>query len=135
MLDLDILEAEVGPPEGDAGRRFGLPAPLPWSQLLEPVSYADNLLGDRFLERRQGMILFGPSGCGKSVAELQAAANWAAGQNGMHIKPAFPLKSVILQTEDSLNDARESLAGILDSSFSPEALALVKQNLIILPPV
>jgi AAA domain len=70
------------------------------------------------------------------VAALQAVAEWAAGLDGLHITPAFPLKTVILQTEDSLNDTRESLAGILTSSvFTPEKLALVEANLIILPPV
>jgi hypothetical protein len=70
------------------------------------------------------------------VAGLQGSAEWAVGLNGLHIKPASPLRIVILQTEDSLNDTRESLAGILASSvFTAEKLALAEENLIILPPV
>jgi len=116
--------------------QFALPSPLKWEELRQPVDYRDNLLGDRFLERGQGLILYGPAGCGKSVAGLQAVSEWAAGLNGLHITPAFPLKTLVLQTEDSLNDTRESLAGILGSSaFNLEKLALVEQNLIILPPV
>lgn len=113
-----------------------LPAPFSWLSLRQPVDYTDNLLGDRLLERCQGLILYGPSGCGKSVAGLQAAAEWAAGLDGLHIVPARALKTVVLQTEDSLNDTRESLKGILASSvFTPEKLLLVEQNLIILQPV
>jgi hypothetical protein len=113
-----------------------LPEPLDWETLLQPVDYKNNLLGDRLLERGQGLILFGPAGCGKSVAGLQACTEWASGMDGLHIKPAFPLKIVLLQTEDSENDYRETLAGILTSSlFSPDRITLLKQNLIILPPV
>jgi len=46
------------------------------------------------------------------------------------------LKTIVLQTEDSLKDTRESLAGILTPShFTPERISLVEKNLIILPPV
>ena len=127
----DILDTPELPPEHPA-----LPKPLTWVELRKPVDYKDNLLGDRFLEREQGLILYGPAGCGKSVAADQASAEWSSGIDGLPIKPASPLRIVILQTEDTLNDLRESLAGILASSlFTAEKLALVEQNLIILPPV
>jgi len=70
------------------------------------------------------------------VAALQAVAEWAACLDGFHIAPARALKIVVLQTEDSLNDTRESLSGILSSSvFTREKLLLVERNLIVLPPV
>lgn len=113
-----------------------LPQPLTWAELLQPVDCTDNLLGNRFLERGQGLILYGPAGCGRSVAGLQAVTEWAAGLNGLHLVPFGPLKTVVLQTEDSMNDARESLAGILSAScFTSDKLALVEQNLVVLPPV
>lgn len=109
-------------------------APIPWHSLLEPVSYSDNQLGDRFLEAGQGFILFGPSGSGKSVAALQMGCEWAAGLPGLHIRPERPLRVVVLQTEDSLNDQREVLSGILDDpKFTPEHQKLVQDNLVILP--
>ncbi len=126
----DVPGADLKP------ERFTLPPPLTWTELRQPVDFKDNLLGDRFLERGRGLIIYGPAGCGKSVAAHQASAEWSAGIAGLHITPAFPLKIIILQTEDSLNDLRESLAGILASSiFTSEKLALVERNLIILPPV
>lgn len=125
----DVPGADLKP------ERFTLPPPLTWTELRQPVDFKDNLLGDRFLERGRGLIIYGPAGCGKSVAAHQASAEWSAGIAGLHITPAFPLKIIILQTEDSLNDLRESLAGILASSiFTSEKLALVERNLIILPP-
>ncbi len=118
-------------------RVFQLPDPISWEELERPVDYSDTLLGDRFLERGCGFILFGPAGVGKSVAGFQAIAEWAAGLDGLHIKPAHPLKIVLLQTEDSANDYRETWAGIRASSLisAPDKLALLKQNLIILPPI
>jgi RecA-family ATPase len=106
-----------------------MPLRLSWEELRQPVDFRDNLLGNRFLERGQGLILYGPAGCGKSVAALQAVAEWAAGLDGLHIKPTGPLKTVLLQTEDSINEHRENLDGILNSSaFTPELLALVKKK-------
>ncbi|MFO1498501.1 MAG: AAA family ATPase [Verrucomicrobiota bacterium] len=94
------------------------------------------MLGNRLVERGQGLIVFGPAGCGKSVAALQACAEWAVGLAGLHIHPARALRIVVLQTEDSLNDYRETMAGILASGcFTEGKITLLKQNLIILPPV
>lgn len=121
-----VTEIETEP------QRFRLPEPLSWSELRKPVDYTNNLLGDRFLERSQGLILFGPSGCGKSVAAIQACAEWAAGLNGLHIKPAKPLKIVIIQTEDSIDDLRESVAGISDPLL-PAQSELMEQNLVFIP--
>lgn len=110
--------------------------PLDWDSLFLPIDPSENLLGNRFLERGQGFIEYAPSGVGKSVAALQMDLEWAAGLAGFHIKPAHALKIVMLQTEDSVNDTREALAGILSSTiFTAEAKALIRKNLIILPPV
>lgn len=114
--------------------RCALPEPIEWENLLKPVDLQDNLLGNRLLERGQGLLIYGPAGCGKSVAALQAAAGWAAGEPAFEIRPSKALRIVMLQTEDSLNDTRESLAGIL-GGFTDEQRALIKSNLIVLPPL
>lgn len=111
-----------------------IPDPLRWDDIESEVDYSENLLGDRLLERGQGLILFAPAGVGKSVASLQASIFWSAGLRGLHIQPSKPLKIVILQTEDSINDVRETIAGIRQSTLlKPEHIELMKQNLIILP--
>lgn len=109
---------------------------IEWKELNKPVSYENNLLGDRFLERGQGLILFGPAGCGKSVAALQMCVEWAAGLDGFHLVPVRPLRIVIIQTEDSLDDTRETLAGIRSASYiTLEHQLLIEHNLFILPAV
>lgn len=109
-------------------------APIPWPELNATVDRSANLLGDRFLERGQGLVLFGPAGSGKSVAGLQAQVFWAAGLPGLHIPPSRPLRIVVLQTEDSIDDVRETLAGIrTDPALTPDRWAMVEQNLAILP--
>lgn len=52
----DVPEVDTHP------ATFKLPAPLTWAELRQPVDYTENLLGDRFVERCQGLILYGPSG-------------------------------------------------------------------------
>lgn len=82
------------------------------------------------------MILFGPAGVGKSTANFQACAEWGAGLPAFHIKPARPLRIVMVQTEDSLDDLRECRAGVFESTvFGSAEIKLVRQNLIILPPI
>lgn len=113
-----------------------LPDPIPWAELEKPVDYAGNVLGNRFLERGCGLILFGPAGLGKSTALLQANAEWSAGLPAFHIEPVRALKIILIQTEDSLDDTRETLRGVFDSSiWTADRLALVRENLVILPPV
>lgn len=131
---LDHVNVELGRLRSEAGGR--LPAPLDWATLRAPADQRDNLLGNRFLERGQGFIVFSPPACGKSIAALQAVAGWAIGIEAFHIKPVRPLKTVMVQTEDSINDTREALAGILDTSdFTGDRLRLLEKNLILLPPV
>lgn len=126
-------EAEI--PEPNQPAKLVLTA-TPWAELSKPVSYADNLLGNRFLERGQGLLLYGPAGCGKSVAGLQGCVEWSAGLDGLHIAPVQPLRIVIIQTEDSLDDTREALAGIRASScLKPEHQEAIERNLFILPAV
>ena len=122
--------------EAEAAKSVASYRPIPWSELKKPVSYEGNLLGDRFLERGQGLILFGPAGCGKSVAGLQMCVEWSAGLDAFHIAPPRPLRIVIIQTEDSVDDTRETLAGIRSVSYiSPAHQQLIEENLFILPAV
>lgn len=66
------------------------------------------LLGvNRYLERGEGMMLVSSSGMGKSSIQLQAAACWALGRPFMGIKCNGPLRSLIVQAEDSEGDIAE----------------------------
>jgi hypothetical protein len=112
------------------------PKPLSWQELRKKPDLENALLENRALERGQGALLFGPSGCGKSTLASQMYACWSAGMSGAHIAPVKPLRIAILQTEDSLDDLREYCDGILSQNcFTPEKIALVEKNLIVLEPV
>ena len=66
------------------------------------------LLGtNRYLERGEGMMLVSSSGMGKSSMQLQAAVCWALGRPFMGIQPNGPLRSLIVQSEDSEGDIAE----------------------------
>jgi hypothetical protein len=113
-----------------------IPKPLSFEELQQPLDLSDNLIEDRALERGAGAILFGPSGCGKSTLAHQICTCWSAGMPGAHLRPVKPLRIAILQTEDSKNDVREYRADILsEPCFTEEKIALVKENLIVFPPI
>ena len=117
-------------------KRFFTPKRIPWEELDKQPDLSSSLLENRALERGQGGLLFGPSGCGKSTLGFQMCCCWSAGMAGAHIAPVKPLRIAILQTEDSLNDLREYREGILSQKcFTPEKIALVRRNLIVLEPV
>jgi hypothetical protein len=117
-------------------KRFFKPKPIPWEELEKAPDLSSSLLENRALERGQGGLLFGPSGCGKSTLGFQLCCCWSTGMAGAHIAPVKPLRIAILQTEDSVNDLREYREGVLSQKcFTPEKIALVKRNLIVLEPV
>lgn len=133
---LEILDTEVGKTDQGALVEDSVLAPISWEELMKPTDSTSTLFENNFLEPDQGLIIFGPSGCGKSTLGFQMCTCWSAGLAGVHIAPARPLKIVILQTEDSLNDLRKYCEGIFSQKcFTAEKLALVKQNLIVMPPV
>jgi hypothetical protein len=117
-------------------KRFFTPKRISWEELEKQPDLSSSLLENRALERGQGGLLFGPSGCGKSTLGFQMCSCWSAGMAGAHIAPVKPLRIAILQTEDSVNDLREYCDGILSQKcFTPEKIALVRRNLIVLEPV
>jgi hypothetical protein len=109
---------------------------IPWGSLRKPPDYSNSIFENGALERGQGAIAYGPSGCGKSTLAFQASGCWAAGMAGMHIMPVKPLRIAALQTEDSLNDLRKYCEGIFAQRiFTPEKIALIEKNFLIMEPV
>jgi RecA-family ATPase len=68
------------------------------------IDESQNLLGNRWLERGTFAMMIGSSGVGKSVAAIQGGILAAAGLPFFGIKPAHPLRVLIVQSEDSRND-------------------------------
>lgn len=83
--------------------------------LCQPIDYGENLLGERFLERGGVVAIVAPSGVGKSSTSVQMAILWALGRPAFHIAPAEPLSVLVVQNEDSENDAKGPFQGVLQS--------------------
>lgn len=79
----------------------------PFSFAIPPVSDRSILLGNRYLNRGDGMILSSTSGVGKSSMSQQMAADWSLGEPFFGIRPNGPLRSLIVQAEDSDGDIAE----------------------------
>jgi hypothetical protein len=80
------------------------------------------LLKDGYLCRGAGLLLVGPTGIGKSSLALQAALSWAVGREAFGIVPARPLRSLLVQAENSDEDLAEMRDGVLRGlGFTPEA--------------
>lgn len=92
-----------------------LPAPFSLKEMLsfDPKDDPDTLIGDRWLCRGGSILWVGESGVGKSVMTTQAALSWAIGKPLFGVKPARPLRSLIVQAENSFGDVSEGLQGIL----------------------
>jgi len=90
------------------------------------------LLGNRYLSRGDGCILTGPSGMGKSSMVLQAACTWALGKDFFGIKPNGPLKSLIIQSEDSDGDIAEVWLSIRTlMNLGPASIEAINSRVLI----
>ena len=59
------------------------------------------------------MLLVGPTGVGKSSLAMQAMILWALGKAAFGIKPARPLKSLLVQAENDDGDLAEMRDGVM----------------------
>ncbi len=90
------------------------------------------LLGDRFLNRGDGMVISSTSGMGKSSISLQQAVCYALGRDFMGIRPNGPMRSLVVQSEDSDGDIGEVWVSIRHCmKLSPEDEALVTERVMI----
>lgn len=97
---------------------------IPSSFHLLAANDASSLLGNRYLNRGDGLVISGQSGCGKSSMQTQMAEAWALGEDFHGIRPSCPLKSLIIQSEDSDGDIAEAWHSIRHvRSRTPEQIA------------
>jgi AAA domain len=84
---------------------------------LEPQLNDPNaeLLRHRFLSRKGSMLVVGNTGIGKSSLTMQMMMHWAVGRGCFDILPAFPLKSLLIQGENDLEDLIEMRDGVVAS--------------------
>jgi RecA-family ATPase len=72
----------------------------------------DELIRNRFLNRKGGMMLIGPSGIGKSTFSIGMAIQFALGNDYLGFQPTRPLKQLIIQGEDDKGDLGEMKDGV-----------------------
>lgn len=78
-----------------------------------PTDDPNNVIGDRWLCKGASCIFVAPSGVGKSTLAAQASFTWALGRDLFGIKPARPLKSLVIQAENDLGDIAEQTQGVI----------------------
>ena len=92
----------------------------------------NNVIGNRWLCKGGSLLIVGQSGTGKSSLMMQAAVHWSLGRDFFGIKPAKPLRSVILQAENDHLDCGESLQDVVAGAYLDAAeIAQLKDHLAI----
>jgi AAA domain-containing protein len=88
----------------------------------------DTLLGNRYLCRGGGMFFVAPSGIGKSVLAIQSVIELAIGRRSFGIKPAKPIRSLLVQAEDDEGDTIEMSRIIDHLKLNDKEKQLVERN-------
>ena len=76
------------------------------------------------------MFVVAPSGVGKSVFSVQAAIEWGAGRAAFGIKPAQPLRVLIIQAEDDTGDVIEMAQIARHLRLTDAAVKLLRENVL-----
>jgi hypothetical protein len=115
VLEIDFAQIKwLGPPPGDEPQPEANkeePRKLRGASILQfskrAIDSSKTLLGNRWLSRCCGGFIVAPSGHGKSTLVIQVAILWSCGRVAFGIKPARPLRILIIQAEDDDNDVIE----------------------------
>lgn len=104
---LERIKRAAGGPNGAERFDFG--------KLMAFDSKADPncLVGHRYIVRGGSSLWAGGSGYGKSSLAMQLAVYWACGVPFCGLRPARPLKSLLIQAENDEGDMAEQLQGVI----------------------
>lgn len=90
------------------------------------------LLGDRYLNRGDGLVFSGPSGMGKSSQIRQMMTCWALARDFHGIKPNGPMRSLEIQAEDTRGDVAESRVSLEHCmNLTDEEKRIVRERVLI----
>lgn len=92
------------------------------------IDPASNLLGNRWLTREGSLFVVAPSGHGKSSFAIHCALYWALGKVAFGIKPARPLKILLLESEDDDADNKSFVQILRTMELTDEERDLLSAN-------
>lgn len=92
------------------------------------IDPGSNLLGNRWLTREGSLFVVAPSGHGKSSFSIQCAIHWALGRVAFGIKPARPLKILLLESEDDDAENSSFVQVLRTMNLSAEEIDLLQAN-------
>lgn len=105
----------------------------PFSFKIPPKDDPSILLGNRYLNRGDGMVVVSSSGMGKSSLSHQMSADWALGLPFFGIKSNGSLKILIVQSEDSDGDIAEVWESIKHvRQFTDDQISQLNSNIRII---
>lgn len=95
----------------------------------QPIDYSLSVIGNLFLERGTFGTILGLSSIGKSVIAVQIAVEAACGRNVFGMKTDGPLRILLVQAEDSGNDRKAQVTGVIKGlGLNEEERQLVSCN-------
>ena len=134
QLIVDFAEGEFKAVHGRGAKPTAGPQRMDFDSLMSADRKNDpnNVIGNRWLCKGGSLLIVGQSGTGKSSLMMQAAVHWSLGRDFFGIKPAKPLRSVILQAENDHLDCGESLQDVVAGAYLDSAeIAQLKDHLAI----
>jgi ABC-type transport system involved in cytochrome c biogenesis ATPase subunit len=95
-------------------QRMDFDALLSFERKEDPTTVLGN---HRWLCKGGSLLIVGQSGTGKSSLMMQAAVHWCLGRDFFGIKPAKPLRAIILQAENDAGDISEALQDVIAGAY------------------
>jgi hypothetical protein len=109
-----LAESRKGRKKAGGPQRMDFDALLSFERKEDPSC----ILGShRWLCKGGSMLIVGQSGTGKSSLMMQAAVHWCLGRDFFGIKPAKPLRAVVLQAENDAGDISEALQDVIAGAY------------------
>ena len=110
-------------------QRMDFDALLSFERKEDPTTVLGN---HRWLCKGGSLLIVGQSGTGKSSLMMQAAVHWCLGRDFFGIKPAKPLRAIVLQAENDLGDVSEALQDVIAGAYiDAEERAALRDHLAI----
>ena len=124
-----LAETRKGRKKAGGPQRMDFDALLSFERKEDPSC----ILGShRWLCKGGSMLIVGQSGTGKSSLMMQAAVHWCLGRDFFGIKPAKPLRAVVLQAENDAGDISEALQDVIAGAYlDSQEKATLREHLAI----